>query len=247
VYLRMLRLRTKPGHSVALRRFYDERVLPVLEATEGCLFAQLLQQSHQAEEFVSMTIWESPEAAQAYERGPYRQLVKDTAELPMERSEWRVKLSDDPEETGELNLVEPPKDTYQVEAEDGGLHTGSAPRLYVRIVVAQVKNERGAEFQQLYREQVAPALKRLNGCRDVLLVKGYRNPDRYLSLSLWEREEDAVRYEISGEFDRLTEVLKDTLTERHAWRLHLAPSEGGASGGEPVDVKGYRVVSGKRH
>lgn len=246
MYLRMLRLRTKPGHSVALRRFYDERVLPVLVATEGCLFAHLLQQSHQAEEFVSMTIWESPEAALAYERGEYRQLVKETASLPMEMAEWRVKLSDDPEETGELSLIEPPKDTYRVEAEDGSLDSAATARLHVRIVAAQVKHDRVADFQRLYREQVTPALRRLAGCRDVLLVKGYRHPDRFLSLSLWEREEDAVRYEISGEFDRLTEVLKDTLTERYAWRLHLAPSEGGASGGEPVEVKGYRVVSGKR-
>jgi heme-degrading monooxygenase HmoA len=246
VYLRMLRLQTKPGHSVELRRFYDEHVLPVLETTEGCLFAHLLQQSHYAEEFVSMTIWESPEAAAAYERGPYRRLIKQTASLPMELAEWRVKLTDDPEETGELNLVEPPKATYRVAAEEGSQHEASAARLHVRIVAAHVRHDRVEEFQRTYRDQVAPALRCLNGCREVMLVQGYRQPDRFLSLSLWDREEDAVRYELSGEFDRLTEVLKETLSERYTWQIHLAPSAGTPMGGDTLAVQGYHVVSGKK-
>jgi heme-degrading monooxygenase HmoA len=246
VYMRMLRLRTKPGHSPEFRRFYDERVLPVLESTPGCLFAHLLQQSHSAEEFVSMTIWESPEDAAAYERGRYRRLIKETAALPMETAEWRLKLSDDPNETAELHLQEPPKDTYEVTAEAGTLQDAPTSRLHVRVVSVQVKHDRVEEFERLYREHVTPALKGLKGCRDVLLVKGYRRGDRFLSLTLWDREEDAVRYELSGEFDRLTEVLKDTLSERYAWQIHLMPVGGESIAGDPLEVKGYRVVSGKR-
>jgi heme-degrading monooxygenase HmoA len=242
----MLRLQTKPGRSLELRRFYDEHVLPVLEKADGCLFAHLLQQSHHAEEFVSMTIWESPEAAAAYERGPYRRLIKQTATLPMELAEWRVKLADDPEETGELNLVEPPQTTYRVEAEEGSQHEASSARLHLRIVGVHVRHDRVEEFQRLYREQVTPALRCLNGCREVMLVQGYRQPDRFLSLSLWDREESAVRYELSGEFDRLTEVLKETLSERYAWQIHLAPAAGTAMGGDSLAVKGYDVVSGKK-
>lgn len=246
MYLRMLRLQTKPGHSLEMRRFYDEQVLPVLETTEGCLFAHLLQQEHHAEEFVSMTIWESPEAAAAYERGAYRRLIQQVALLPMERAEWRVKLADDPEETGELSLIEPPKATYRVEADEGSQHDASAARLHVRIVDAHVRHDRVEEFQRLYRDHVAPALRALNGCREVMLVQGYRQPDRFLSLSLWDREESAVRYELSGEFDRLTEVLKETLSQRYTWQIHLAPSAGKPMGGDSLAVKGYHVVSGKK-
>jgi heme-degrading monooxygenase HmoA len=242
----MLRLRTKPGHSRELRSFYQERVLPVLERTQGCLFAHLLQQSHSAEEFVSMTLWESPEDAAAYERGPYRQLLQETARLPLETAEWRLNLADDPNETAELHLEEPPKDTYEVAAESGSLSDAPASRLHVRIVSVQVKHDRIEEFERLYRKQVVPALSRLKGCRDVLLVKGYRRPDRFLSVSLWDREEDAVRYEISGEFDRLSEVLRDTLSERYAWQVHLMPSAGRGIDGDPLDVKSYRTVSGKK-
>ena len=44
---------------------------------------------------------------------------------------------------------------------------------------------------------------------------------------MWSREEDAIRYGLSGEFERLTLRLKDTFSDLYQWNVAL-------SGGDPM-------------
>lgn len=247
MFMHLNRVRALEGHAPEFRAFFEERVLPLFETAEGCLFVSLLQQSYTPEEFLGMSIWDSVESADRFQRDrTYRQLLAESSRLPLALAEWRVNLSNDPDETADMGLKEPPGDSFRVEAaeSDGILSGQDAAQLYVRIVAVKVREGRVEEFKRLFRHTVIPALK-ARGCREVFLVEGQQRTDDFLSLTLWNREEDAVRYEISGEFERLTEKLKDTLSEMHRWKLSL--SQGGEDElSRGLQVRGYHLVAGKR-
>ena len=66
MHLRILRLSVREGQEAAFTRFYQERVIPALAATEGCLYAGLLA-PWRGEAHQSLTIWASAEHVAAYE------------------------------------------------------------------------------------------------------------------------------------------------------------------------------------
>ena len=60
---------------------------------------------------------------------------------------------------------------------------------------------------------------------------------------MWAREEDAVRYGLSGEFERLTVRLKDTFSDLYQWNIALSgdPESTADTSNRGVDVEGYPV------
>ena len=242
MYLRIVQLRVREGQEAAFTRFYEERVMPALATTEGCLYAGLLApwrgDAHQ-----SLTIWESPAHAAAYAaKGLYHQLLSQSAPMLADRSEWRLRPAD-PLETADPSRVEPPSEGWTIGADDGSAALDSAGRPpFVRIVALKVAPGRFAEFQAIYRGEVMPAVRAVEGCRGVLLAES-ADESRVLSITLWDREEDAVRYEMSGEYQRLTLRLRETFAPVHDWGIGL--SGRAAQPGSP-QVTSYELVRGRR-
>jgi len=243
MHLRILRLSVREGQEAAFTRFYQERVIPALAATEGCLYAGLLA-PWRGEAHQSLTIWASAEHVAAYEKaGSYHALLAEAAPMLTDRAEWRVRLARDPLETADPARAEPPVEGYTIDADDGSEALDGAGRPpFVRIVVIRVAPGRLAEFVAIYRADVIPALKAVRGCRGVFLCEGIDDPTEALSITLWNREEDAVRYEMSGEFERLTARLRETFSPVYDWRTRL---DGAGAGGRP-EVSSYQLVRGRR-
>jgi hypothetical protein len=66
-------------------------------------------------------------------------------------------------------------------------------------------------------------------------------------VTIWDSEEHAIRYEMSGAFDQLTGRLSEFFSGLYQWKLSLTPSrDDGAVVGQDLDVAGYRMVSGRR-
>ena len=63
---------------------------------------------------------------------------------------------------------------------------------------------------------------------------------------MWSREEDAVRYGLSGEFERLTIRLKDTFSDLYQWNVALSGEPPPASAGREPDVEGYQLIVGRK-
>jgi heme-degrading monooxygenase HmoA len=243
MYLRFVRLQVRAGQEAAFTRFYQERVIPALAATEGCLYAGLLApwrgDAHQ-----SLTIWASAEHAGAYEAsGLYHGLLGQAGAMLADRAEWRVRLARDPLETADPSRRAPPSKGYVVEADEGSAALEGDDRApFVRIVSLRVAPGRLEEFVAIYHQQVIPALKQVPGCLGVFLAEGADDARGVTSITLWSREEHAVRYEMSGEFERLTARLRDTFATIFGWGAAL-PAASGRAG---VDVSTYQVVRGRR-
>ncbi len=243
MYLRFVRLHLRRGAEPGFREFYSDRVEPALAATPGCLFAGLLE-PWRGEDHRSLTLWRSAEDARAYEdSGLYHQLLREAEPYLSSRTTWRVRLVDEGA-GGETPQREIPPEGYALEAGDAA---GSLERpgrsLYVRIVAVHVASERQREFVELYRGTVLPAVQAFAGCHGAFLAEGARDPNEMLSISVWDREESATRYEMSGEFERLTRELQSTFSPLRQWQLTLR--EGGERQATP-DVATYHLVRGRR-
>src|SRR5688572_2923785 len=59
-----------------LKKLYQEELMPIVRQQKGNLECKLLEPVDAGDEFISMTVWETPEDADAYQKsGIYKQLV----------------------------------------------------------------------------------------------------------------------------------------------------------------------------
>lgn len=219
MYMRFLRIRVSEDKLWDFQRFYRERVVQALKSTPGCLFSSLLQPAVPGGECVSMTLWKDPESAQAYESGDlFAELLHESRKLLSYRS------GEVQSRSGRTPAKAPRAEGYRVVTGEGGMtpDSPSADKLHVRIVTLMVKEDQAAALAQRFRKEIVPSLVALKGCVGAFLVEGAERPSQALSITLWEREEDAVRYELSGTFDALTAKLKDTLSGIYQWKHSLS-------------------------
>jgi len=247
MYLRFVRLSVREGEEARFAKFYRERVIAELESTAGCRFAGLLR-PWRGSEHRSLTIWDSPEAAAAYEKsGLYHRLLRESEPMLEATTRWQVKLGDDPLETMDPGRKEIPPDGYVVEDEAAARVGSDDERFFVRIVSLHVDPARRDAFETIYRGEVVPAVEAMDGCRGVVLAAGARHANELLSVSFWECEQDALRYETSGEFERLSRRLEATFSPTYTWKMNLGGgSSEGAERAPRLDVSSYHLVQARR-
>lgn len=233
MYLRFLQLHVREEALPDFLKFYTETVFPVLQRTDGCLFASMLRQTHEPTNVISLTVWENPEAAEVYSKSDdFRRLF--------ETSQQYYSEAGDPEN--------PLAEVYSAgdEKREALYRAGrdAAPNTYLRIVEMRFKPGRLQDFKDFYASHITPALLETKGCRSVLMVESAERSDEALSITVWDREEDAVRYEMSGLFDDLAAPVRDTFAGLHSWQL-ASPGALGAARDE-LEVHGYDIIAGGR-
>lgn len=248
MFARFVPLRVKEETAPEFHRFYADQVIPAFEKTEGCLLAMLLRHSVHADEYQSLTLWRTPEDAGAYESsGLYHALLERTRPYLSDRTEWRVRLVDDTERTLALNQLEIPPEAYRVDAvADEGMMKGRLRSLYLRVAALRVKPDRVQEFKRVYTTRVIPELREVAGFRGVFLVEGAREPHDFLAVTLWQRQEDAVRYELSGPYEQLVAAIDDTLEQAPQVDFSSGAEGEGEAGQPALDITGYDIVVAKR-
>lgn len=247
MFMRIVHLKVTEDTFWETRNFYEEKVIPTLQATDGCLFASLLQPTTEMEECVSMTIWASQEHAEAYEAsGAYDRLLDDSEEALTDTTLSRANLTGDrPIETP---LHDPEVEGFPVEDAGGtGILDGaSSARLFLRIVAVRVDANRFEKLRQRYNDEIVPALLGIPSCRAAFLVEGIKTQTRALSVTIWDSEEDAIRYELSGRFDELVGRLSEFFSGLYQWKLSLSPTGSENVSGKELEVSGYNIVTGRR-
>jgi len=249
MYLRFLKLDTKGADLRAIQEFYQQKVLPLLQQHSACRFASLLQATSKAEECISMTFWDSPEAADRYEHSvDYLNLLEEGTKLVSGTAEWNVRLSEGPALEPHGSPEPTIGDAFTVEAGDEELPNSNLPaRLYLKIVSVRVKPGKWDDLIDIYDTAVLPTLHSTPGCRAAFLVEALHDPDQALSVSIWNREEDAIRYEMSGAFDEFTAKVSEFFSGLYQWKLSLASEgEDDSVSGKNLDVRGYQLVTGRR-
>jgi heme-degrading monooxygenase HmoA len=123
----------------------------------------------------------------------------------------------------------------------------SSQRMFIRIVSARVEPARFTELRKRYDEELAPALLSTKGCRAAFLVEGISARSRALSVTVWDSERDALRYETSGAYDDQVAKISEFFSGLYQWKLSLGKSdEREGVTGKDLDVSGYHLVTGRR-
>ncbi len=82
MWVRLTSLKAKANQANELRRIYQERVAPEIKTQSGVKGAFLLEPADEQDEFISATVWDNRESAEAYEMsGTYRRLVGQVGEM----------------------------------------------------------------------------------------------------------------------------------------------------------------------
>lgn len=249
MFFRFVRVRLRGDALWAFRDYYESRILPALERTDGCLYAALLRPTGDAGSACcdSLTLWKSAAHADAYvASGLYDELLDGADPFLAAATEWRADLA---------NLLpgqrpplpDPAVESYPVEVSREAPGPAPGPALYLRIVDHRVDPALFAELKQTWESAVLPALLETPGCLGASLLEGLRGKAQALSLTFWSDEASAIRYEASGRFDALVALVRPFLSGIYQWRLSLTEGGNGREfRGTDLAVSGFHVVAGRR-
>ena len=250
MFMRFTYLKINPEYQELLPPFYNNIVLPELQKIKGCLFGGLVKNSENSEDYVSVTIWNSREQAESYEKGEsFARLMDKIKPYLAESSEWKVHLSEDLELDYDSGLEEPVIREYRVTTQklldEEQVNRGNP--LYVRLVSVKLQEGKLSEFRRLYAEEIVPVLQKTKGCRYIYLTESLQGDNEIISITVWDSKKDADEYENSGQFDELIHKVKHTFSHFYQWKMQLEKEDGSKlRTSDDLKVDYYGMVSGKR-
>ena len=91
LYIRILSVKLQPGKTEEFAKIYHSEILPVLRGVHGCRYAFLTEGVEERNEVISLTIWDSKEAADIYDAsGLFRKLTKKVQHTFSELYQWKM-------------------------------------------------------------------------------------------------------------------------------------------------------------
>lgn len=249
MFMRLVHHKVRPDELKNIQDYYHQVVIPALEKTPGCLSACLIHATQQAEEVISLTLWESPAHVRAYEQsGVFKQLVDGMRPYLAESSEWKIHLSKDL--TLEYAAVpeEPVVKTYTVVTASNDAPVRKIPShlMYTRIVSVKLRPGKMEEYKRLYNELIIPALRETPGCQFAYLIESTEEANEVHSITVWDSKQHADSYEQSGKFAELVDQVKHTFSELYQWKMSLDRTKRERSiTSEDLEVTGFSVVTAR--
>jgi heme-degrading monooxygenase HmoA len=247
--MRLVHVRFKIENLVQYGRLYEEEIIPALENVDGCLFAGLVQNIVHDDEGCSLTFWKTRERVEVYVgSGLFDRLLGLSRPFLADSSDWRLRLS----ESAKLEYSPVPHEPFVKSYQNpSGGHFQPPPgrqsaSLYLRMVTMPVEAGKVAEFQRIYESEVHPALLATRGCRNVFMVENMEHPGEWVCVTIWDRKEDADRYDEDGGFVRTRQKFGPTLSGLFRWKVGVDRQLGRqAVTSDDIAVSGFRVIAGK--
>ncbi len=223
-------------------------LFPLCKKFTGVCQSLLCAALNTNDEFLSVTLWDEQEDAEAYTQSElFQKLLGDVKPYFLDSSEWKIKLSED--YTLDLEAVEeePIVNSYPIVAQSdlGTLPLKESQSMFMRIVSIKILPDKMNEFRLLYKNDIVPALKITKGCRYAYLSESMKEDNKIFSVTMWESRQDAENYEKRGLFEELIERTKHTFSDLSQWKMILDTSyDEKTAKSKAVDVNYYNIVSG---
>jgi quinol monooxygenase YgiN len=94
--------------------------------------------------------------------------------------------------------------------------------MFMRLLHLSINGEYEKIFSQFYNTIVLPQLQKMDGCKMAGLIKSNSDKGKFISLTLWDEENQAERYEKSKVYENLTEQVSQFLSESSEWKVQLS-------------------------
>lgn len=100
LYVRILAVKLRPGGMAEFKEIYEREILSALYETPGCRYAYLTEDIGDPNDALSLTVWDSREDADNYEKGGrFGLLVRKVSHLLAGLYQWKMSLGRDPGRT----------------------------------------------------------------------------------------------------------------------------------------------------
>jgi quinol monooxygenase YgiN len=246
--MRFVELNVERAKINEFRNIYSTVVIERLHSIPGCRFAGLIESSDKEDEYISLTLWDNQEHAEEYEKsGVYNELLEKIKPYLQNSSEWKIQLSENMELEYKPVIEEPEIKKYSVQVQsDSSTAKNIDSKLYVRIVSLSIQNGKENDFKKLYNDEIIPALLSMQGCRYAYLTQSIKESNSFISVTIWDKKEDADFYDKSGKFKELIDKASSTFSQIYRWKMALEKDfDASIKTSEDVKVGKYNIVTGK--
>ena len=245
MYMRLVQAKYDPAALMIIRQIYDTKIIPQLQEMKGCLFAGLIKSELDPEEGISLTLWDTQENAENYERsGMFQINMQEIKPYLQVSNEWKAQLSKDMRVEYKPVHEEPVVTSYRTVAQfDDKI---PVELMYLRLLSLKIQPGKMEEFVSIYQKEILPLLKSVPGCRYAYLTTSSERLHEAISITIWNSKQDVVQYEESGPFKTFIDKTKHTFSELFQWKIALENDQTGhiITSDDPA-LKYYSVVSGK--
>lgn len=248
MFMRLVQLNVENLNIDEFREAYNKEVIGKLQKMPGCKFVGLIESRAEKSEFISLTLWDTQEQAEEYEKsGVYSELLGKIRPYLQNSSEWKIQLSETTELEYKQVTDEPVIKKFKVQAQadkDAVLNDDS--RLYVRIVSVSIQEGKENEFKRIYSEEIIPALLSITGCRYAYLTQSIQDQNKFISITIWDSKQNADLYENSGKFNEIVNKVSHTFSQFYWWKMALEKEyDANIKTSEDMKVERYNLVTGK--
>jgi len=250
MYLRLVQRKLKEDSLSVAKNIYDSKAIPIFRKVDGCIFAGLILDETNIGSAISMTLWTDKEKAETYEKSGIHQQILDVWKNFLEDSaEMKIQLSQDFKLEYKAVQKEPEVKAGEIvtPVENDLDKQDITEHMHLRIVSVNLREDKVKEFENLYESVVIPTLKKQKGCIMAFLTENEDKNNNIISVTIWNRKEDAEAYEKSGKFSELVKQVDHTFTEMTRWKMSLDGKEGKrAATSEEMLVSHYDILTGKK-
>lgn len=85
--------------------------------------------------------------------------------------------------------------------------------MFLRFTYLYFKTEKLAEAKDIYLNEIAPAISKQKGNKQVLLLEPADGSNEFISYSIWEEESDLKEFESSTEYPPVIARIKEMVSK----------------------------------
>jgi hypothetical protein len=221
---------------------YARLILPALRSTQGCVFASLLQNTGNAQECVSLTIWKSRKESTDYEEsGLYLHLVDSLRPFFAESTEWKLELSEDLSLEYTPIQVEPTVERFDESvAGSENISRLKAKPFAVQILALTVQEDQIHAFETIFSSDIHPKYKIHKGFIDLILIRQHH---KFHIISFWDETVDIQSSSGIHSISQLLESIHKILPSYVRWRVSHSTAAHTSASSEDLKATLYRCLT----
>lgn len=241
MFLRLVTHAVRPDESEHMAETYRRTVLSALNATKGCVFASLLQNTADLQECISMTMWDSRQDSIDYEEsGLYRQLVDALRPHFVESNEYKLELSADLSLEYTPVLSEPVVERFDAsDAVSKIIIAKKAAPFAVQILTLSVQQEKIDEFEKIFAGDIYPKYRKHKGFIDLVALRQQRE---YHIISFWDETVDLQSSSGIHSINELLSSIYKILPPTIQWKVAKKGSIPTSASSEDVKATVHRCL-----
>ena len=94
--------------------------------------------------------------------------------------------------------------------------------MYVRLTYLKFLPGKLDQAKKLYYDELAPVVRKQKGNIDCRMLEPVDNNDDYISMTLWDSQEDADAYQSSGVYKQLVDRVRDSFASAPVLKVYSA-------------------------